>query len=203
MPIAPYAKESTKSVNETSQAYKNATLFHSSANESIERTSAANNTNGGNQATIIDEKPVKNHSEVFRGIDAKKIQSNTKDIEDGSTNILQSRRNTHIDSTTTTTSTPPPPPPTTTTTVAASEATTKSATHPISESVNDASTTERSILFHSNQQSVANIQTESEVRVVAEAEVLSQKRHRRHRQQRYISFNSNVLKILFDKEKSI
>lgn len=194
MPIAPYAKESSKSVNETSQAYKNATLLHSSANESIERTSAANNTNGGNQATIIDEKPVKNHSEVFRGIDAKKIQSNTKDIEDGSTNILQSRRNTHIDSTTTTTSTPPPP---TTTTVAASEATTKSAPHPISESVNDASTTERSILFHPNQQSVANIQTESEVRVVAEAEVLSQKRHRRHRQQRYISFNSNVLKNSF------
>lgn len=202
MPIDSYAKESIKSVNETSQANKNATLLHSSANESIDRTTVANNTNGGNQATIIDEKPVKNHSEVFRGIDAKKIQSNTKDIEDGSTNILQSRRNTYIDSTTTTTTSTSTPPPITTT-IAASETTTKSAAHPISESVNDASTTERSNLFHSNQQNVANIQTESEVRVVAEAEVLSQKRHRRHRQQRYISFNSNVLKILFDKEKSI
>lgn len=181
MPIAPYAKESIKSVNETTQANKNATLHQSSANESIDRTTAANNTNGGNQATIIDEKPVKNHSEVFRGIDAKKIQSNTKDIEDGSTNILQSRRNAYIDSTTTTTSTSSP----ISTTFAASETTTKSASHPISGSVNDASTTERSILFHLNQQSVANIQSESEVRIVAEAEVLLQKRHRRHRQQRY------------------
>lgn len=38
------------------------------------------------------DKPDKNVTEVFRHIDEKKIQSNTKDIEDESGNILQTRR---------------------------------------------------------------------------------------------------------------
>lgn len=46
------------------------------------------------------EKPVKNYNDVFRDFDEKKIQSNTKDIEEKSDNILQSRQN-FTDATTT------------------------------------------------------------------------------------------------------
>lgn len=40
----------------------------------------------------VEAKVTKNVTEVFRDIDEKKIQSNTKDIEDESDNILQTRR---------------------------------------------------------------------------------------------------------------
>lgn len=59
-------------------------------------TTQANPTNG------VDEKPEKNISEVFRDIDEKKIQSNAKDIEDESKNILKTRQNTVTVTTTTT-----------------------------------------------------------------------------------------------------
>lgn len=183
MPNAPYAKESTKSSNGTTRR-NNETTLQSSANESIERTTAFDATKS--QAPINDEKPVKNLSDVFRDIDAKKIQSNTKDIEDESTNILQSRRNIQIDSNTT---------PTSTTTIKAIESTTKSAPHSDSSSVNNiTSSTERANLLQSNQESVANIQSESEseskskTESIAEVEAVTQKRHRRHRQQRYSNF---------------
>lgn len=45
------------------------------------------------------EKPAKNLSNVFRDIDEKKIQSDAKDIEDDSHNILQLRRNRTMQST--------------------------------------------------------------------------------------------------------
>ena len=80
MPIVPYAKESIKIFNGTINA-NNDTALQSSANESIERKivfDAVNKTNLESQATITDEKPVKNLSNVYlRDIDAKKIQSNT------------------------------------------------------------------------------------------------------------------------------
>lgn len=44
------------------------------------------------KATEAEDKPSKNVTEVFRHIDEKKIQSDTKDIEDESGNILQTRR---------------------------------------------------------------------------------------------------------------
>lgn len=183
MPNAPYTKESTKSSNGTTRR-NNETTFQSSANESIERTTNFDATKS--QAPIIDEKPVKNLSDVFRDIDAKKIQSNTKDIEDESTNILQSRRNIQIDSNST---------PTSTTTIKAIESTTKSAPHSISSSVNNniTSSTERANLPQSNQESVDNIQSESERKTesVTDVEAVPQKRHRRHRQQRYSNFHKS------------
>lgn len=45
-----------------------------------------------NKENEAEEKPSKNVTEVFRDIDEKKIQSNTKDIEDESGNILHTRR---------------------------------------------------------------------------------------------------------------
>lgn len=188
MPIVPYAKESVKPYNGTINA-NNDTALQSSVNESIERKivfDAVNNTNLESQTTtttttatpttITDEKPVKNLSNVFRDIDAKKIQSNAKDIEDESTNILQSRRNVQPESgisgggggngsiaSTTTSST-----------TTAAVPITKSAPNSISSSVNDASTTEQTNPPQANEPNVANV----------DAEIVSQKRHRRHRQQR-------------------
>lgn len=179
MPIVPYAKESTKSFNASISA-NNATTLQSNANESIERKIGyvVNKTNASSQATITDEKPVKNLSNVFRDIDAKKIQSNAKDIEDESTNILQSRRSTvnnsgtsaTITTTTTTTSTSTPAIP-----HEGGEAATNQTSDPISMSVNDVSTTEQTLLPQANQTNVANVRADA---------ILPQKRHRRHRQQR-------------------
>lgn len=53
-----------------------------------------------NRVDETEEKPTRNVSEVFPHIDEKKIQSNAKDIEDESGNILQTRR-VHIVTTTT------------------------------------------------------------------------------------------------------
>lgn len=46
----------------------------------------------GSRVDEVEDKANKNVSGVFRHIDEKKIQSNTKDIEDESGNILQTRR---------------------------------------------------------------------------------------------------------------
>lgn len=178
MPILPYAKESTKPFNDSLSA-NNDTTLHSNANESIERkigydssAFAVNKTNADNQATITDEKPVK--SNVFRDIDdAKKIQSNAKDIEDESTNILQARRNIPTNSGTTTTTT------TTTEAITESEKAAAAATNQtldsISLSANGVLTTEQTLLPQAtNQTNVAN----------NKADGVPQKRHRRHRQQR-------------------
>lgn len=154
----------------------NDTTLQSSANESIERkiaVDAVNKTNLDSHATITDEKPVKNLSNVFRDIDAKKIQSNAKDIEDESTNILQSRRNTQTDlNTSTSTITSSSTSRSTTTTT--SEPTAEKNTNSILSFANDASTTEQTNLPPTNQADDANIQ----------AEVMPKKHHRRHRQQR-------------------
>lgn len=195
MAILPYGKESTKPFNGTINA-NNDTALQSSVNESIERkigSDAVNNMNLESQTTITaDEKPVKNLTNVFRDIDAKKIQSNTKDIEDESTNILQSRRNTQTDSSTSSfsggsssnsngngnnngninrnTNSNGGSSSTTTTVMP----TTKRAPNPILSSVNDAATTEQTNLPQTDQSNIANF----------EAEAMPSKRHRRHRQQR-------------------
>lgn len=56
-----------------------------------------------NRVELVEDKPSKNVTDVFRDIDEKKIQSNTKDIEDESGNILQTRR---VQIATTTTASP-------------------------------------------------------------------------------------------------
>lgn len=183
MPIVPYAKESKLS-NGTLNAN---TALESSANESIEGKivvdAIVNKTNLVGEATITsDEKRMKNLTNVFRDIDAKKIQSNAKDIEDESKNILQSRRNTQVElsttSTTSSTTTAAAPPPTTTNS--------SSDSIPLS-SANDASTLtstnttpkaiESTTIPQTNEPNVANVEAETELSS-------QQQRHRRHRQQR-------------------
>lgn len=68
----------------------NATAVGKNANA----TDEASPVNTENMAvSAVDQKPVKNVSAVFRNIDERKIQSDTKDIEDESgNNILQARR---------------------------------------------------------------------------------------------------------------
>lgn len=69
----------------------NETTFQSSENDSFDK-SAINQTIITSDVANVDEKLTKNLSNVFRNIDAKKIQSDTKDIEDESGYILQNRR---------------------------------------------------------------------------------------------------------------
>lgn len=214
MPIVPYAKESTKTFNESSNTSNNdTTTLQSYANESIERkidNDGVNQTNIENPTiissvataataaaaitttpppltTIIDEKPAKNHSNVFRDIDAKKIQSDAKDIEDESTNILQSRRNTPNSSPSSSLSLPSSSSSSSTTSSSSlllllstpstpTPISTNQTLNPISLSVNDATTTEQTILPQANQtENVANIKVDA---------VSQKRRRRRHRQQR-------------------
>lgn len=205
MPITSYAKESAKTTfNDSLNASDNhTTTLQSYANESIERkigydganqtdneyptitpsstTIAAAEAATTTPATPTDEKSSKNHSNVFRDIDdAKKIQSNAKDIEDESTNILQSRQNTPN-------SGPPSPPssslsssssatPLLSTPTTPTPISTNQTLNPISPSVNDAATTEQTILPQANQtENVANIKVDG---------VSQKRRRRRHRQQR-------------------
>lgn len=210
MPIVPYAKESTKTFNESS-SNNDTTTLQSYANESIERkidNDGVNQTNIENPTiissvataaaaaitttpppltTIIDEKPAKNHSNVFRDIDAKKIQSDAKDIEDESTNILQSRRNTPNSSPSSSLSLPSSSSSSSTTSSSSlllllstpstpTPISTNQTLNPISLSVNDATTTEQTILPQANQtENVANIKVDA---------VSQKRRRRRHRQQR-------------------
>lgn len=68
----------------------NATAAGRNSNVTDE-TSSANTENM--TVPAVDQKPIKNISTVFRNIDERKIQSDTKDIEDESgNNILQARR---------------------------------------------------------------------------------------------------------------
>lgn len=212
MPIVPYAKESTKTFNESSNTSNNdTTTLQSYANESIERkidNDGVNQTNIENPTiissvataaaaaitttpppltTIIDEKPAKNHSNVFRDIDAKKIQSDAKDIEDESTNILQSRRNTPNSGPSSSLSLPSSSSSSSTTSSSSlllllstpstpTPISTNQTLNPISLSVNDATTTEQTILPQANQtENVANIKVDA---------VSQKRRRRRHRQQR-------------------
>lgn len=193
--IQPYAKESIKTFGEHSNIGNNDTTIQSYANESIERKidyHAVNQTNNENPTiisstaaeaagattisstlTIAGEKLVKNQSNIFRDIDAKKIQSNAKDIEDESTNILQSKRipsssaslSSSSSSLLLSASTSPKP-----------ITSTNQTLNPILPSVNDATTTEPTILPPANQtENVANIKVDA---------VSQKRRRRRHRQQR-------------------
>lgn len=69
--------------NATAEARRNIEITDKNEN----RTESVDNS-----AIQVENKPNKNVTEVFRHIDEKKIQSNTKDIEDESENILQTRR---------------------------------------------------------------------------------------------------------------
>lgn len=190
--MQPYAKESIKTFNESSNIGNNDTTIQSYANESIERKigyDAVNQTNNENPSIIAStaapttissaltntgEKLVKNQSNIFRDIDAKKIQSNAKDIEDESTNILQSKRNPSMSASSSSSSslllsaagaTTPKP-----------ITSTNQTLNPILPSVNDATTTEQTILPQANQtENVANIEVDA---------VSRKRRRRRHRQQR-------------------
>lgn len=101
-PDPPYAKD-VKTFNEPSNP-NNGTA--DSIGSIDKKPINAINQNENQLSSNSDEKPVKNINDVFRDVDERKIQSNTKDIEEDSDNILQSKRNVSIAKSTSTQSTP-------------------------------------------------------------------------------------------------
>lgn len=82
----PYAKQSPNGVAPSDRNSSNVTAGAEQANETVPSSSESRAALSG------EEKPEKNVSDVFRHIDEKKIQSDTKDIQTESENILQTRR---------------------------------------------------------------------------------------------------------------
>lgn len=82
----PYGKQAQNVVTPFERPSSNVKSGIELANETTQNSSERRTT------ASAEEKPEKNITDVFRHIDEKKIQSDTKDIQEESENILQTRR---------------------------------------------------------------------------------------------------------------